>query len=440
MARPNESVDKRGEGVNETVALELVQRTKQRCRDGRAGVRPATYCRIDRGGRPARSCGKEWSTSWPERTSSDAKIKSSVLRCVIILSTMRSEFSVVSRLELGSATWDALCAESHDAWLFHTSGWLPILKIEDVSFAIMDHAGKPLSLVGIGLPTNGSGRKVWLSTFRAGVAHMGGLPCELRHELERFALSEVQRIAKSKRALRIDWELPSMPPGPEALVSALAKFGYQCQIWPSKVVDLTRSEDALWKDYRKGCKSVIRRAQRLGVTVDRVADESGVAVFADMHSRRMRSISASPSDPDVFMAMWKLLAPLGQCEILLASLSSGVPVAGILLLSYKNMTYYHAACSDPNHMESGGNTLLVHEAVLRAKSRGATLFHMGPSPMASQVSEKAYLVGRFKNQFGGQQSAWVMASLVLRTPLAVRGVSALLPLGLRRRLRGLRAN
>jgi lipid II:glycine glycyltransferase (peptidoglycan interpeptide bridge formation enzyme) len=138
--------------------------------------------------------------------------------------------------------------------------------------------------------------------------------------------------------------------------------------------------------------------------------------------------------------MWKLLAPLGQCEILLASLPSGVPVAGILLLSYKNMTYYHAACSDPNHMESGGNTLLVHEAVLRAKSRGATLFHMGPSPMASQVSEKAYLVGRFKNQFGGQQSAWVMASLVLRTPLAVRGVSALLPLGLRRRLRGLRAN
>jgi hypothetical protein len=362
---------------------------------------------------------------------------------------MHSQVSVHSRSDLGSARWAALCAESHDAWLFHTSCWLPILKIEDISFAVVDHDGKPLSLVGIGSPKNETGTERWLSNLRAGIAHMDGLPVELQHELDRFALSEVQRIAMSKRALRIDWELPSMPPGPEALVSALTEAGYQCDIWPSKVVDLTLNEDALWKDYRKGCKSVIRRAQRLGITVHEVTDESGVAIFADIHSRRMRSIGAPSSDPAVFMEMWKLLAPLGQCEILLASLPSGVPVAGILFLSYKNMAYYHAACSDPDHMESGGNTLLVHEAVLRTKSRGATLFHMGPSPLASQVAEKAYLVGRFKNQFGGQQRAWVMASLLLRTqssPVSkahvdVRGmVSAILPPGLKHRLRNLRPN
>jgi hypothetical protein len=362
---------------------------------------------------------------------------------------MHSHFSVLSRIDLGPARWDSLCAESHHAWLFHTSCWLPILKIEDVSFAVVDHEGKPLSLVGIGSPKNTTGTEVWLSNLRAGIAHMDGLPMELQHELDQFALSEVHRIATSKRALRIDWELPSMPPGPDALVSALREAGYQCDIWPSKVVDLALSEDALWQDYRKGCKSVIRRAQRLGVTVHEVTDESGVAIFADIHSRRMRSIGAPSSDPDVFMEMWKLLAPLGQCEILLARLPSGAPVAGILLLSYKNMAYYHAACSDPDHMESGGNTLLVHEAVLRAKSRGATFFHMGPSPLASQVAEKAYLVGRFKNQFGGQQRAWVMGSLVLRaqsspasrTQFSVRGmVSARLPPGVKHRLRNLGPN
>lgn len=240
-----------------------------------------------------------------------------------------------------------------------------------------------------------------------------------------------------------------MPPGPEALVSALGASGYQCDIWPSKVIDLTLNEDALWKDYRKGCKSVIRRAQRLDVTVHEVTDEPGVAIFADLHSRRMRSIGAPAGNADVFMEMWRLLAPLGRCEILLASLPSGRPVSGILLVSYKNMAYYHAACSDPDFMESGGNTLLVHEAVLRAKSSGATQFHMGPSPLASQVHEKAYLVGRFKNQFGGRQSAWVMASLVLtrqpppvvRTRFSARGVaSAVLPPGVKRRLRKLRSN
>jgi Acetyltransferase (GNAT) domain len=362
---------------------------------------------------------------------------------------MHSRFSPVSRVDLGSARWDALCAESHDAWLFHTSRWLRILKIEDASFAVVDHDGKPLSLVGIGSPKSEAGDEVWLSTLRAGIAHIDGLPLELQHELDRFALAEVQRLAISKRALRIDWDLPSMSPRLEALVPALRESGYQCDIWPSKVIDLTLDEDALWQDYRKGCKSTIRRAQKLDVTVQEVTDESGVATFSEIHSLRMRSIGAPSSGSDVFLEMWKLLAPLGQCQILLACLPSGVPVAGILLVSYKNIVYYQAACSHPDRMDSGGNTLLVHEALLRAKSRGASLFHMGPSPLASQVAEKAYLVGRFKNQFGGQQKAWVMASRVLRTQAppvsrpqfsAREMVSAALPRGVKRRLRSLHPN
>jgi len=352
---------------------------------------------------------------------------------------MRSHFSILSHIDIGSARWDALCAESDNAWLFHTSCWLSILKLEDLSFAVVDHAGKPLSLVRIGSSTHRTGKKLSLYNGRAGIAHMNGLPVELQRELDTFVLSEVRRIAKSRGALQIDWELPSMPPVREALVSALRESGYRCDMQPSKVIDLTLDEDALWKDYRKGCKSVIRRAQRLGVTVDEVTDESGVAIFADMHSRRMRSIGASSSAPAAYMEMWRLLAPLGQCEILLASLPSGAPVSGIAVLSYKDSVYYHAACSDPDHMECGGNTLLVHEAVLRAKSRGATLFHMGPSPLVSQVSEKAYRVGRFKNQFGGQERAWIVASL--RTQFSVRGMlSATMPVGVKLRLRRMASN
>lgn len=318
----------------------------------------------------------------------------------------------------------------------------------------MDDDGTPLSLVGIGSPRNKAGDELWLSNARAGIAHMDDLPVGLRHEVDRFVLSEVRRLATDRGALRIDWESPSMSRGPEALIPALTEFGYRCDIWPSRVLDLKRDEDALWRDYRKGCKSAIRRAQKLGVTVQDVVDESGVTVFADLHARRMRSIGAPSSDPDVFMEMWRLLAPLGQCEILLASLPSGLPVAGIALLSYRNMVYYHAACSDPDHMESGGNTLLVHEAVLRSKARGAALFHVGPSPLESQASEKAYLVGRFKNQFGGQRKAWVVASLVVKAPsLPVsepdpppaatrshirRVASATLPPGAKRWLRDLR--
>ena len=360
---------------------------------------------------------------------------------------MTSQFSVVSRTDLGATRWDALCAESHAAWLFHTSCWLPMLKIEDVSFAVVDRDGKPLSLVGVGSPENSTGTELWLSNLRAGIAHMDGLPVDLQHELDRFALSEVQRIATSKGALWVDWELPSMPPGPEALVSALRTSGYQCDIWPSKVVDLTLDEDGLWRDYRKGCRSVIRRAQRLGVTVQSITDESVLLSFPIYtrgacaplaHRRRPRMYSwrcGSCLRPQAAVRFcWR------ACRRVYRSRESCCSVTRIWCTTMR--------LAPIQTIWSPGGTRSWCMKLSSALSQGVRRYFIwDPSPLASQVAEKAYLVGRFKNQFGGQQKAWVMSSLVLRTQpspalrthLSAREmVSTILPPGVKRRLRNLR--
>jgi lipid II:glycine glycyltransferase (peptidoglycan interpeptide bridge formation enzyme) len=216
-----------------------------------------------------------------------------------------------------------------------------------------------------------------------------------------------------------------MAPGPDVpATSVLAQFGFEISSVPAKVIDLTQTEAALWMEYRKGCKSTVKKAQREGVCVSCARDVADVESFSALHAETMRSVGARPRPAGYFARLWTTLSPAGHCEVLLARLASGTPIAGIMTMSWKSATYYHAAGSALTHREAGGNTLLVHEAILRSRARGDQTFHLGPTPRREQVDEKTYLVGRFKNQFGGLEVPWRTALLFLWPGLArVRGVA-----------------
>ena len=205
-----------------------------------------------------------------------------------------------------------------------------------------------------------------------------------------------------------------MAPGPDVPEpSVLARFGYEIKSVPAKVVDLTQTEAALWKELRKGCKSAVKKAQREGICVSCASDAADIEIFSALHAETMRSVGARLRPAGHFNGLWNALSPAGHCEVLLARLASGTPIAGIMTMSWKGATYYHAAGSTRTHREAGGNTLLVHEAILRSRARGDQTFHLGPTPRREQVDEKTYLVGRFKNQFGGLEVPWRTAELFL---------------------------
>ncbi|HEV3421414.1 MAG TPA: GNAT family N-acetyltransferase, partial [Candidatus Acidoferrum sp.] len=238
-------------------------------------------------------------------------------------------------------------------------------------------------------------------------------------ELDVAAVRAIQHIGRCSGALLVSWELPTMAPGPDVpATSILTRFGFEIRSLPAKVVDLTQPEAALWKDYRKGCKSTIKKAQREGVCVWCARDVADVECFSALHAETMRSVGARPRPAGYFTRLWNTLSPAGHCEVLLARLASGTPVAGIMTMNWKSATYYHAAGSAQEHLDAGGNTLLVHEAILRSRARGDQTFHLGPTPRREQVDEKTYLVGRFKNQFGGLEVPWRTASLFLWPGLA----------------------
>jgi hypothetical protein len=332
-------------------------------------------------------------------------------------------FEIAPRAAIDAVTWDAFVDESPDAWLFHTNLWLAAATVanDDLSFAVLSPQKTILAIVSVW-----NGRAKWLraitlpdvSNRRAGIAHHPGLDPSVRQAVDSFVLATVRKSALTARAVLVNWELPSFPPGPDCPTQvALAQAGYSVTSWPAKVLDLSESEESLWKGYRKGCRSVVRRAERLGIDIVVARNPRDIGVYARMHRETMsRSGSSGPGEA-AFVRLWEGLSSVGNAECLLAYLPFGEPVAGIVTFRFKNLTYYHSAASASQHLDVGGNSILLHHAILRAKANGDRFFHLGPTPRRDQVSEKMYLVGRFKNQFGGFEVPWRSATLALRPNL-----------------------
>jgi len=335
---------------------------------------------------------------------------------------MGHHFKVVPRSVIGPSAWDQFVQESSEAWLFHTSSWQAVAVAgKDRSFGLVNRSGILRALITLHSEPIPKIRLVPLRGIyngRSGLARAAGMTESERAELDVAAVRAIRYIGRCSGALLVNWELPTMAPGPDIPATVLARFGFEIRLTPAKVVDLTQTEAALWKDYRKGCKSTVKKAQREGVRVWCARDVADVECFSALHAETMRSVGARPRPAGYFTRIWNTLSPDGHCEVLLARLASGIPVAGIMTMNWKSATYYHAAGSAQAHLDAGGNTLLVHEAILRSRARGDLTFHLGPTPLRDEVDEKTYLVGRFKNQFGGLEVPWRTASLFLWPGLA----------------------
>jgi Acetyltransferase (GNAT) domain len=333
-------------------------------------------------------------------------------------------FKIVPRAIIGPSAWEQFVQESSEAWLYHTSLWQAAADGpgKDRSFGLVNGSGVLRAVIALHsgrIPGMRQAPVRRIYNYRSGLARAAGMAESEKAELDAAAVRAIQHVGRCSGALLVNWELPTMAPGPDVPdTSVLARFGFEIRSVPAKVVDLTQTEAELWKEFRKGCKSAVKKAQREGVCVSCAGNVADVEIFSALHAETMRSTGARPHPAAHFTRLWNTLSPAGGCEVLLARLASGTPIAGIMTMSWKGAAYYHAAGTAPMHRDAGGNTLLVHEAILRSRSRGDLTFHLGPTPRRDQVDEKTYLVGRFKNQFGGIEVPWRTASLFLWPGLA----------------------
>ena len=201
----------------------------------------------------------------------------------------------------------------------------------------------------------------------------------------------------------------------------LMKYGFssaphaiqpQTTVW----IDLKPDEDEILARMKQKWRYNIRLAGRKGVTV-RTGDAQDVDRFIELMQVTGQRKEFGVHAPEYYRAFWRLFAPAGHAELLVAEFE-GEMLAGIMVALLGKNAYYFYGASGNRHRNLMPSHLLQWEAMRRAKARGCTAYDLWGVPDEVGVNPDAPIpdppegmwgVWRFKRGFGGEIVRYVGA-------------------------------
>lgn len=166
-------------------------------------------------------------------------------------------------------------------------------------------------------------------------------------------------------------------------------------------VDITPSLETILLNFPQKGRHAIRRAQRDGVTVERVAS-------SDKNAKKMYALLSETAKGQFgirsytyYKAYWQVFAKAGLGQLFFASYDGRV-VAGAYALSFGSKSTYKDGASVRQRPAYGASHLLQWEVIQWAKEKGATIHDLCGSPPSSEISNPAhphYGIGLFKLSF-----------------------------------------
>lgn len=267
-------------------------------------------------------------------------------------------------------------------------------EFRDLRFMVVDRAGAPLlrgdafvNPAGIGAAGAGpvrlvpaAGRLDWAEAVRPALDHLAALQAAFGGAL-------------------VVADLPAAQPGLLSPVGAAClKRGAAAEVQVFMDIDLTQSEDALWRHVRKSYRPLIRRAeQRLRMAVlDRDhADGSVLEAFRQLHYVHF----PEPRVDGMFFALDQMRALIaeGGMEVL-AGFDGDRPVAAVIIADQGDTAHYYAA----RYRHDAGNNYGawgIWQAVRRARARGRRRFHLGYYDFEECRNDKMRSIAFYKSGF-----------------------------------------
>jgi lipid II:glycine glycyltransferase (peptidoglycan interpeptide bridge formation enzyme) len=198
------------------------------------------------------------------------------------------------------------------------------------------------------------------------------------------------------------------------LAPSLAAYGFRHEAHLNFLVDLDAGEDDIWARIAPAARRNIRKATRMGVTIEEAtgpaAIETGYGVLREVYRR----IRVPPPDLSLFRAAHRILGPLGRFQLLLARRGSE-PIGVMTLLFHAGVvTYWYTGTLREQTALRVGD-LLVWTAIEAGRSHGYRLLDLGGAGRPNEP----YGVRDFKAKFGGTlvehgRDIWTRAPLRMR--------------------------
>ena len=143
------------------------------------------------------------------------------------------------------------------------------------------------------------------------------------------------------------------------------------------MMDLTLSEQELWRQVRKGHRYDLRKAEKNGVEIAVSTKLEDSQLFYDLYLQTMLDVGAPEYyhfSPRFFESMMKSLS--GHIVVFLANYGGRTTGASMFMYG-DEFFHYHFSGMDRRFQNITPNKLLLYRAALWAKERGFSKFHLG---------------------------------------------------------------
>ena len=315
---------------------------------------------------------------------------------------------LIPRRMVNAKRWDDLVLASPDGWVFALSCWLDMLEsvpqwsLEDQSFLIEEN-GKALAAVPLHRLTisNTLASSGW--GFTSPVLAAGLAPVRENRLLAEI-YTQICDVARGFGAAT--YEVGASPLTRRSLeqsrgVNPFALHGMRHVSAATRVVNLRKSEDELWRGLSEDARHSVKRAWSLGYVAERVDWETHADEFVRIH-RETYARTGVPSHPDSYVhGIARVVAPAGHAVLFVGRESGGRAVAFHQSLRFGQAAYYHMGNSETKHQRSGVNYLLMWDAILDARRSGCHWMDLGEVATGSEQG-KLKSLSVFKSKFGGE--------------------------------------
>ena len=279
----------------------------------------------------------------------------------------------LERLDLEAVDWDRLDG-FEDRLVYQTREWLEFVArtqdAEPVVAAVLDGSvtvgyftGLVVRRFGIGIL--GSPMPGWTTADMGFNLEPGISSSAATEALLEFAFD---RLDCGHLELR----------GPHLPASDVERLGFEATPWHGVEVDLRGTEDEVFGRMKAPCRTAIRKAAKLGVTVEEAADPE----FADDFLPQLSEVFAKqslvpPYGPERIQALIRDVHPSGRLLLLRARDSEGTCIATGIFPGTNRKMHFLAGASWREHQHLRPNEAVMWHAMRYWKQRGVETCDLG---------------------------------------------------------------
>ena len=174
--------------------------------------------------------------------------------------------------------------------------------------------------------------------------------------------------------------------------------------WTSLIINLTKPEDDIYKDFSKGHWSAAKKAIREGLTCKQADDENELKQLHELLNKVYISRGVASGEVISFSFLkkindWFRLKNSGSIYVVK---KEETVLGGIIILFQGKYARYYKGAADPDKRELPVLHLAFYHAIPELKKRGSQFLDLwGYDPDAKEGSQ-IYYINRFKKGFGGE--------------------------------------